>query len=457
MDIGELEEMLTETSTGGDAVDNGDAPLNTSDLGNCTNTYCLSDADYMEFIEAYIFPSGFEWFLIVLSSIIFFVGTVGNILVIMSVIRNPSMRSVTNHFIVNLSLADFLVLIICLPPTILWDVTETWFLGSLMCRAVLFCQRVCVSVSVLTFFCIAVDRWYAIVCPLKFASTANRAKIAVLMTWLVAILVSLPELVYLDTKPSFLQTTAPTIYFTQCVAHWNDTQETAYQIFVLYAFYVVPICTMIGLYGQIVYTLWWRALPPGASGGPSTLIRQGSASHVRGQTCNGNGHAMGNGSNHSPTLYGNQQATTTRLMDQQIRSRRRVAMMLIITVGLFAFCYLPVHTLNILRSTWGLPNTPVWILLSLIVHDSCYMQNATNPIIYYVMSEKFRREFNRIFKCCVGPACRRAAGRRTMRRNSSEVFQCRPPGPTYYHTLNPLIRVSSGDVCATPQNVIVQL
>ena len=121
------------------------------------------------------------------------------------------------------------------------------------------------------------------------------------------------------------------------------------------------------------------------------------------------------------------------------------------------------------RSTWGLPNTPVWILLSLIVHDSCYMQNATNPIIYYVMSEKFRREFNRIFKCCIRPACQPRAGRRgQLRRNSSEVFQCRPPGPTYYHTLNPLVRVSSGSEAmvtagdadgptARANNVIVQL
>ncbi|GAV02344.1 hypothetical protein RvY_12924-1 [Ramazzottius varieornatus] len=180
---------------------------------DCNSSLCISDEDYMGHIETYIFPTSFEWSLITLSAIIFFFGTAGNVLVIFSVIRNPSMRSVTNHFIVNLALADCLVLIICLPPTILWDVTETWFLGSFMCRAVLFCQRVCVFVSVLTFFCIAVDRWHAIVQPLKFASTASRAKIAVLLTWLVAIVVSLPELVYLDIKQTFLP--FPTIYFTQ--------------------------------------------------------------------------------------------------------------------------------------------------------------------------------------------------------------------------------------------------
>lgn len=50
------------------------------------------------------------------------------------------MRTVTNYFIVNLAVADFLVILICLPPTVLWDVTETWFMGTLACKIVLYFQ-----------------------------------------------------------------------------------------------------------------------------------------------------------------------------------------------------------------------------------------------------------------------------------------------------------------------------
>ncbi|XP_055329355.1 orexin receptor type 2-like [Paramacrobiotus metropolitanus] len=438
--------------------------LSPANCTNSSNTYCLSDDDYMEFVEAYVFPTILEWFLIALSSIIFLVGTAGNILVIISVVRNPSMRSVTNHFIVNLSVADFLVLMICLPPTVLWDVTETWFLGSLMCQAVLFCQRVCVSVSVLTFFCIAVDRWSAIVIPLRFASTAFRAKIAVVMTWVLSIGVSLPELVYLDVKPSFLP--IPSIYFTQCVAHWSDSQETGYQIFILLALYLLPISIMTVLYGQIVYALWWRALPKppegsalqlsaGAGSSGSMILLNGKYyNNIAGSNPTGTvlgvpaargavhvqtGSTCLNGRSLSSTVSNPVANSQSALIDNQIRSRRKVAMMLIISVALFAFCYLPVHTLNILRSTVGLPNTPIWVTVSLLVHWICYMQNTANPIIYYVMSEKFRREFNRIFRCCM--ALRPA---RYMRRNSSEVFQCgRPPQPTYYHTLGLARRTSS--------------
>lgn len=50
------------------------------------------------------------------------------------------MRTVTNIFIVNLAIADLAVIIICLPPTLLSDVTETWYFGFAMCKIALFLQ-----------------------------------------------------------------------------------------------------------------------------------------------------------------------------------------------------------------------------------------------------------------------------------------------------------------------------
>jgi 7 transmembrane receptor (rhodopsin family) len=50
------------------------------------------------------------------------------------------MRTVTNIFIVNLAVADFFVILLCLPPTVVWDVTETWFLGEVPCKVVIYFQ-----------------------------------------------------------------------------------------------------------------------------------------------------------------------------------------------------------------------------------------------------------------------------------------------------------------------------
>ena len=106
----------------------------------CTNDYCIPDDEYFDMILEYIFPRPSEWVLIGAYAIVFVAGLVGNGLVCFAVWRNPSMRTVTNYFIVNLAVADFLVLTICLPPTVVGDVTETWYLGSVMCKIVKYLQ-----------------------------------------------------------------------------------------------------------------------------------------------------------------------------------------------------------------------------------------------------------------------------------------------------------------------------
>lgn len=65
---------------------------------------------------------------------------IGNALVCLAVYSNQSMRTVTNIFIVNLAVADFFVILLCLPPTVVWDVTETWFLGEVLCKVVIYFQ-----------------------------------------------------------------------------------------------------------------------------------------------------------------------------------------------------------------------------------------------------------------------------------------------------------------------------
>ncbi|PSN49031.1 hypothetical protein C0J52_09644 [Blattella germanica] len=107
---------------------------------NCSNDYCISNEDYINLIEAHIFPTTYEWVLIALHSVVFLAGLIGNALVCVAVYRNHSMRTVTNYFIVNLAVADFMVILFCLPPTVVWDVTETWFMGTALCKIVLYFQ-----------------------------------------------------------------------------------------------------------------------------------------------------------------------------------------------------------------------------------------------------------------------------------------------------------------------------
>ncbi|XP_047741449.1 orexin receptor type 2-like [Hyalella azteca] len=158
---------------------------------NCTISSCNDSRDdyYIDSIHDYVFPQTPEWILIAINAMVLVIGLLGNFLVCYVVYRNISMQNVTNIFIVNLAVADFCVLLICLPPTVVWDVTETWFFGTIMCKLTLYFQTVSVSVSVLTLAALSVDRWYAVCRPLQCQATPRRAKTYTLIIWMIALLI----------------------------------------------------------------------------------------------------------------------------------------------------------------------------------------------------------------------------------------------------------------------------
>lgn len=114
-------------------------PLNVQNGSLCFLHYCGEALDGIrDQMEDYVKPKWYEWLVIVIYIITFIIGLTGNILVCFAVWRNRQMRTVTNMFIVNLSVADLGIIIICLPPTLIVDVTETWYMGLVMCKVVYF-------------------------------------------------------------------------------------------------------------------------------------------------------------------------------------------------------------------------------------------------------------------------------------------------------------------------------
>ncbi|XP_050668184.1 orexin/Hypocretin receptor type 1-like [Leptidea sinapis] len=318
----------------------------------------MTKEEYVIMLKQYIYPQTYEWILIGTHTAVFLVGLVGNSLVCVAVYRNHSMRTVTNYFLVNLAIADFMVLLFCLPATVLWDVTETWFLGDILCKMLLYFQSVSVTVSVLTLTFISLDRWYAICFPLKFKSTINRAKTAILIIWTVSLTFNTPELVVLTTVKT-VPLRFNLEYLVQCTATWSPTSDLVWHIIKVVFIYTIPLLLMTVAYHQIVRVLWSSEKIPG-------------------------------------------QAETTKLAcaeQTQLRSRRKAAKMLVAVVIMFAVCYFPVHLLSVLRYLLDMEQTDVITFLALISHVMIYANSAINPLIYNFMSGKYRREFRRAF-CC---------------------------------------------------------
>ena len=128
-------------------------------------------------------------------SIIIFLSLVGNSIVIITVWRNSSMRSVTNLFIANLAASDLLITILCMPNMI----TQVylgfkWIFGAAICKIVVFFQSVSVGSSILTLLAISFDRFWAIVFPFKRRLSFFVARIILLVIWVISLSVMAPFL-----------------------------------------------------------------------------------------------------------------------------------------------------------------------------------------------------------------------------------------------------------------------
>ena len=102
--------------------------------------YCYTRDQWIKKLWSDLTFSPFHYPFLVLNILVFLFGTFGNMFVCLSVKRNHQLRNVTNYFIVNLAFADFLVILICLPATVVWDLTLTWFFDTIPCKMIMFLQ-----------------------------------------------------------------------------------------------------------------------------------------------------------------------------------------------------------------------------------------------------------------------------------------------------------------------------
>lgn len=67
--------------------------------------------------------------------VIFLVGIIGNSLVIAVVIYGRNIRNAVNMYLINLCVADLLVMVVCMPPVLVeLHTKDVWYFGEAMCK-----------------------------------------------------------------------------------------------------------------------------------------------------------------------------------------------------------------------------------------------------------------------------------------------------------------------------------
>lgn len=117
------------------------------DYKDCNQHQACIDAVY-RIIQEHIKLNFVGWMYIIFSVIVFIVGTVGNFVVCFTYFKSKVIKKATDMYIFNLAVADFFVILLCLPPTTVHDLTNSWFLGEFVCKLVVYLQVQCFFINI---------------------------------------------------------------------------------------------------------------------------------------------------------------------------------------------------------------------------------------------------------------------------------------------------------------------
>ncbi|XP_061073408.1 melatonin receptor type 1B-A isoform X2 [Conger conger] len=285
------------------------------------------------------------WVITVLASVLIFttvVDVLGNLLVIISVLRNRKLRNAGNVFVVSLAFADLVVAFYPYPLVLYAIFHDGWSLGDTQCKVSGFLMGLSVIGSIFNITGIAVNR-YCYICHSfsydKLYSYRNTLLLVALI-WLLTVLAILPNL--------FVGSLQYDARVYSCT--FAQTVSSSYTIAVVIVHFLVPITVVTFCYLRI----WILVIQ----------VRRKVKSEVR-----------------------------PRLKPSDLRN---FVTMFVVFV-LFAICWAPLNVIGLavaIAPEAVAPRIPEWLFV--VSYFMAYFNSCLNAIIYGLLNQNFRKEYKRI-------------------------------------------------------------
>ncbi|XP_034173987.1 pyrokinin-1 receptor [Osmia lignaria lignaria] len=304
----------------------------------------------------------------VIYAVIFFTGLVGNVSTCVVIARNKSMHTATNYYLFSLAVSDLLLLISGLPPEMyyIWSHFPYVF-GEAFCIIQSFAAETSANATVLTITAFTVERYVAICHPFisHTMSKLSRAVKFVIAIWFTALCLAVPQAIQFGVIYDYGHNGSVITDSARCSLKWILIDH-AFEISTM-LFFVVPMTIITVLYILIAIKLRRSRLLTA-----STVKR----------------NHLPAGLNHCESGRG------------KTTAQRNVIRMLVAVVVAFFICWAPFHAQRLLAVYAQNTNTEpedalvmVYTILTYVSGVFYYLSTTVNPLLYNIMSNKFREAF----------------------------------------------------------------
>ncbi|XP_065361469.1 neuropeptides capa receptor [Calliphora vicina] len=336
---------------------------NYDDLNEChpdNPKFNCSREDYIQFILGpQKLPLYKSLLITILYGGIFITGFFGNVLVCMVIFKHSTMHTATNYYLFSLAVSDLIYLTLGLPmEVILYWHQYPYLFGLTFCKARAYISEASTYVSVLTIVAFSVERYIAICHPLHLSAMRGfkRASRIIVLLWLLSFIGAIPFGIW--TKINYWYYPPDQSQIKDSGYCGFDTPENIplFEVSSLVSFFI-PMFLIFYFYGRM-------------------------GAKIRSRTTQ---------------QLGVQQGSMHRESTIQ-KSRRAVIRMLAAVVVTFFICWLPFH----IQRLWYVhgkthkyyQEVNEWLFS--ITGFAYYVTCTINPILYNVMSHRYRVAFKDI-------------------------------------------------------------
>uniref|UniRef100_A0A1I8NTF3 G-protein coupled receptors family 1 profile domain-containing protein n=1 Tax=Stomoxys calcitrans TaxID=35570 RepID=A0A1I8NTF3_STOCA len=297
--------------------------------------------------------------LITLYCVLIIFGALGNILVVIAVVRKPMMRTARNLFILNLAVSDLLLCLVTMPLTLMEILSKYWPFGScaILCKMIAMLQALSIFVSTISITAIAFDRYQVIVYPTRDSLQFVGAVSILAGIWLLALLLASPmfiykRLIHADIPPVLQALGIHGVSF--CIEDWPlNHGRFYYSMFSLCVQYLVPILIVSAAYFGIYNKLKSRI----------TVVTV--------------------------------QASSQRKTERGRRMKRTNCLLISIAV-IFGVSWLPLNFFNLYADMKRGAVTNSMLVAYAFCHMIGMSSACSNPLLYGWLNDNFRKEFQEL-------------------------------------------------------------
>ncbi|XP_058699983.1 growth hormone secretagogue receptor type 1 isoform X2 [Poecile atricapillus] len=203
--------------------------------------------------------------------LLFVIGIVGNLMTMLVVSRFRDMRTTTNFYLSSMAFSDLLIFL-CMPLDLfrLWQY-RPWNFGDLLCKLFQFISESCTYSTILNITALSVERYVAICFPLraKVIITKGKVKLVILFLWAISFISAGPIFILVGVEHE--NGTNP-LSTNECRATEYAIRSGLLTIMVWTSsiFFFLPVFCLTVLYSLIGRKLWRRKRK---NIGPNTTIR----------------------------------------------------------------------------------------------------------------------------------------------------------------------------------------